>query len=106
MTGCSTRRSSAGAPSWGADSLLPSISVDGERVRYEDALRGIGLLVDRIGWHEVVLIQTTRGFHLKGVSNDAPVDRLIDSVALGELLGSLPRGRDVRETPRRRLWPR
>ena len=75
-------------------------------MRYEDALRSIGLLVDRIGWHEIVLIQTSLGFHLKGVSRDAPIDRLIDSAALRDLLNELPKGREQRESPRRRLWPR
>lgn len=90
----------------GAEAQLPSVSIDGERVRYEDALRSIGLLVDQIGWHEIVLIQTSLGFHLKGISKEAPVDRQIDSTALRELLDALPKGRESRESPRRRLWPR
>ncbi|HEX5166844.1 MAG TPA: hypothetical protein VFV93_15675 [Thermomicrobiales bacterium] len=92
------------------ESMLPSITVDGERVRYEDALRSIGLLVDRIGWHEVVLIQTSLGFHLKGVSKEAPIDRLIDAPALKGLLEEMRNSREVQaqaqESPRRRLWPR
>ena len=89
-----------------AESLLPSITIDGERVRYEDVLRSIGLLVDRTGWHEVVLIQTSVGFHLKGISKDAPVDRQLDSVALQGLLEEMRKGREAHDTSRRRLWPR
>lgn len=88
------------------ESMLPSITIDGERVRYEDALRSIGLLVDRLGWHEVVLIQTTLGFHLKGLSKDTPVDRLIDAPALQGLLEELRKGRESQDASRRRLWPR
>lgn len=88
------------------ESLLPSITIDGERVRYEDALRSIGLLVDRIGWREIVLIQTSLGFHLKGMLKDAPVDRLIDAPALGALLEELEKGREPRDASRRKLWPR
>ena len=92
------------------ESLLPSISIDGERVRYEDVLRSIGLLLDRTGWHEVVLIQTSTGFHVKGVSKDAPVDRQIDSTALNGLLDDLRKSRapeDLKsEAGRRKLWPR
>jgi hypothetical protein len=98
-------RRGAGTP---VESLLPSISIDGVRVRYEDVLRSIGLLLDRTGWHEVVLIQTSTGFHVKGVSKEAPVDRQIDSVALKGLLEELRNSR-ASESPasgagRRRLW--
>jgi len=86
-----------------AESLLPSITIDGERVRYEDALRSIGLLVDKIAWREIVLIQTTAGFHLKGMSKDSPIDRPIDAQALRGLVEDMRKGR---EPPRRRLWPR
>ena len=89
-----------------AESLLPSISIDGEKVRYEDVLRSIGLLVDRLGWHEVVLIQTAVGFHLKGLSKDAPVDRQLNAVALQGLLEEMRKGRETLDAPRRRLWPR
>ena len=89
-----------------AEALLPSISIDGERVRYEDVLRSIGLLVDRIGWHEVVLIQTSVGFHLKGLSKDAPVDRQLDAVTIQGLLEEMRKGREAPDAPRRRLWPR
>lgn len=89
-----------------AESLLPSITINGERVRYEDALRSIGLLVDRIGWREIVLIQTTLGFHLKGLAKDTPVDRLIDAPVLQGLLEEMRKGRESQESPRRRLWPR
>jgi hypothetical protein len=85
---------------------LPSITIDGERVRYEDVLRSIGLLVDRIGWHEVVLIQTSFGFHLKGLSKDAPVDRQLDAAAIQGLLEEMRKGRESPDGPRRRLWPR
>ncbi len=86
-----------------AESLLPSITIDGERVRYEDALRSIGLLVDKIAWREIVLIQTTAGFHLKGMSKDVPIDRPIDASALRGLIEDMRKGR---EPTRRRLWRR
>ena len=88
------------------EALLPSITIEGERVRYEDVLRSIGLLVDRIGWHEVVLIQTSVGFHLKGLSKDAPVDRQLDAAAIRGLLEEMRRGRESPDAPRRKLWPR
>ncbi len=89
-----------------AESLLPSITIDGEKVRYEDALRSIGLLIDKIGWREVVLIQTSLGFHLKGLSKDAPVDRSIDAPALSGLLEELRKSRESAPSSRRRLWSR
>jgi hypothetical protein len=87
------------------ESLLPSITIDGERVRYEDVLRSIGMLVDRIGWHEVVLIQTSAGFHIKGVSKEGPTDRLLDATAISGLLDEMRKGRHTDELRRRRLWP-
>jgi len=94
------------------ESALPSITIGDERVRYEDALRSIGLLVDRLGWQEIVLIQTSAGFHLKGVIREHPADQALDAVALQQLLDQMRSARqqiDPQESDqpgRRRFWSR
>ena len=93
------------------EAALPSITIGEERVRYEDALRSIGLLVDKLGWQEVVLIQTSTGFHLKGVTRETPADRQLDATALQALLDEMRKGRYQQESgehglSRRRFWSR
>jgi hypothetical protein len=89
--------------------MLPSVTIDGERLRYEDMLRSIGLLVDKFGWREIVLMQTATGFHLKGILREEPLDRLIDAATLRGLVEDMRQGREPREStdaPKRRFWPR
>lgn len=88
------------------EGTLPSVMIDGEKLRYEDALRSIGLLVDKIGWREIVLIQTSAGFHLKGVLRDEPIDRMIDVHGLRGLVEDMRQGREPRDAPRRKFLPR
>jgi hypothetical protein len=94
------------------EASLPSITIGDERVRYEDALRSIGLLVDKLGWQEVVLVQTSLGFHLKGLARETPADRQLDATTLQALLDDMRTGRHHVESgehdpsSRRRFWSR
>lgn len=78
---------------------LHSFDIDGERLRYEDALRAIGSFIDTSRWRQVVIMQTARHFNIKGIIKETPVHRLIDVNAMRELLEA----RDPGKRPKRRF---
>lgn len=85
-------------------SHLRSLEMDGERMRYEDALRAIGDYIDTEGWREVIVMQTALHFHIKGIFKGKAIERLLDATAMRELLAS----RDASNRPKRLFgfrWP-
>lgn len=92
------------------EAAVPSISVGEHRYRYEDVLRAIGTLIDESEWHEVVVVQSSIGFLLKGIHTDRSVDRFLDDTTLQAMADKQHEGIDAlraKEVPpqRRRFWP-